>query len=98
MDDEHSVMLMCSIADAQARFAAWLAQVEAGEPVLIDRHGVVVAALIGVAEWQPFLDMRTDRRGLLGLLDAAPASEALAEAIDGIVAARSAPRPLPAME
>lgn len=80
-----------SIAEAKAHFSECVRDVEAGEPVVVTRHGRPVAAIV------PAEDMETLRRlrasgpagglaSVAGHFDDAPE---LAEALDAIVRNRS---------
>ncbi|MBA3699436.1 MAG: type II toxin-antitoxin system Phd/YefM family antitoxin [Planctomycetes bacterium] len=93
------VMITCSIADTKAHLSSCVARAEAGEPVLITRHGRPVAAMISAEEWDRVQAvLGTRRRGLAGLLGGWEDSDRLASHVDEVVAARSTTRPLPSME
>ncbi len=81
-----------SIADVKAHFADWVRTAEAGEPVVVTRHGKPVVALVPAGELEQLDRLRAagPEKGLLSLAGGWEASEELVD----LVAAqpRSAPR------
>ncbi|MBA3708740.1 MAG: type II toxin-antitoxin system Phd/YefM family antitoxin [Planctomycetes bacterium] len=93
------VMLTCSIADTKAHLSSCVASAESGEPVLITRHGRPVAAMISAQDWERLQAVKSHRRrGLLALVGGWEDAAEWSERVDGLVAARSPVRPLPALE
>ena len=62
-------MITCSIAHTKDNLSSCVARAEAGEPVLITRHGRPVAAMISAEEWERLQAARDGKRkGLIGLI------------------------------
>ena len=91
-------MLTASIADTKAHLSSCIAQVEAGEPLVITRHGRPVVAMISADEWDRLKMVQgTQRRGLAALIGGWEDSDNLADRVQAVVASRSLARPLPDM-
>ena len=90
------VLLAASIADAKAHLSSCIAQVEAGEPLMITRHGRAVVAMISADEWERLKIVQgAQRRGLAALIGGWDDSDTLVEQVQAVVASRSMARPLP---
>lgn len=87
-----------SVADVKAHLSSCLKAVEAGEEVVITRHGKPIAVLVGATEWARRRDASAG--GLLSLIgdagaDAGADGNAFADDMAQRVRERSAGRPLP---
>ena len=88
-----------SIADAKAHFAEIIATAEAGEPVVITRHGTPVAVILPATDLEFVQRLREDspQAGLAGL----PTWDDLddwADDVERIAAARPSPSPGPPLD
>jgi len=89
-------MVTRTIADAKAHLSSCVASAEAGEPVLLTRHGRPVAAMINTQDWERLQALKAShKRGLMALVDGSESGDAWAEQIDRIMATRSSVRSLP---
>ena len=81
-----------SVASVKAHFADWVRTAEAGEPVVVTRHGKPVVALVAAAELEQLDRLRAagPEKGLLGLAGGWEGSEELVELV--VAQPRSAPR------
>jgi prevent-host-death family protein len=84
-----------SAAQAKAEFAECVRKAEAGEAVVITRHGKAVAALVPAEQLRQIerLSAAGPEGGLAGLAGGWAGSQDLVEALDG--SRRSRPRPVP---
>ena len=89
-----------SIADAKAHFAETIATAEAGEPVVITRHGKPVAAIIPAEDLVLLERLRDDspQAGLAGIAGRWDDLDDWADSLQQISTARPAARPLPPLE
>jgi prevent-host-death family protein len=89
-----------SIADAKAHFTDCIASAEAGKRVVLTRHGKPVAALVSIPDLEVLEQARSadPRSGLAGLIGAWPEDPAFLDAMGEIVASRTPPRSLPALD
>ena len=89
-------MITASIADTKAHLSSCIAQVEAGEPLVITRHGRPVVAMISADEWERLKIVQgAQRRGLAALIGGWDDSDTLVEQVQAVVASRSMARPMP---
>jgi prevent-host-death family protein len=89
-----------SIADAKAHLTACIISAEAGERVVLTRHGKPVAALVSMADLA-VLEKTADnspQAGLAGLIGAWEEDEEMEAAVKSVIASRTGPRPLPIWE
>jgi prevent-host-death family protein len=83
-----------SVAAAKAHFSECVKLAEAGQAVVITRHGKAVAAVVGTEELEELRRRRaekSERGGLLALVDLEGMDE-LAEELEQVVAQRSGVR------
>lgn len=82
-----------SVADAKSHFADCIASAEAGEPVVITRHGKPVAAIVRVEDLAKITSFGEDspESGLAGIMGTWD-DEGIVEVLDDIVAHRHSPR------
>ena len=87
-----------SAARAKAEFAHCVRKAEAGEPIVITRHGKAVAALVPVDRLRQLERLRSasPTAGLAGLAGGWPGSELLADLVAD--ARRSKPRRTPRLD
>jgi prevent-host-death family protein len=83
-----------SVADAKSHFADCIASAEAGEPVVITRHGKSVAAIVRAEDLARIISLGDDspQAGLAGIMGTWD-DESIAGVFDEIIACRHAPRP-----
>jgi prevent-host-death family protein len=88
-----------SVADAKSHFTDCIASAEAGEPVVVTRHGKPVAAIVRVEDLERLSRLGDDspQSGLAGILDQWD-DEEFAEVLNDIVAQRAVPGPVPHLE
>ncbi len=81
-----------AVGEAKARFSACVRHAEAGEPVLILRHGRAAAALVAASDLERLQRLRCadPDSGLASLVGGWDGSDALADVLDDL--SRSAPR------
>jgi len=84
-----------SVADAKSHFADCIASAEAGEPVVITRHGKPVAAIVRAEDLAKITSLGDDNpnAGLAGIMGTWDDEDSV-DAYDDIVANRHAPRPV----
>ena len=84
-----------SVAEMKAHFADWVRTAEAGDSVVITRHGKPVVALVPAAELDQLARLKAagPERGLAGLAGGWEDSEELVERISAL--RRSGPRATP---
>jgi prevent-host-death family protein len=84
-----------SVAEMKAHFADWVRTAEAGDSVVITRHGKPVVALVPAAELEQLTRLKAagPERGLAGLAGGWEGSEELVERISQFH--RSGPRATP---
>lgn len=84
-----------SLADMKAHLSEWVRAAEAGEAVVITRHGKPVVALVPAAEMEQLSRLRAagPDQGLAGLAGGWEGSEELVERLS--TAGRTAPRRSP---
>ena len=88
-----------SIVEAKARFAEFVREAEAGEPVAITRHGRVVAGVVSADDLVAVRARRQSRRkGTLLELRKHAGLEELVKDLDAVVESRGAPRKVPGLE
>jgi prevent-host-death family protein len=88
-----------SIVEAKARFAEFVREAEAGEPVAITRHGRVVAGVVSAEDLVAVRARRQSRtKGTLLELRKHAGMEEFVKDLDGAVGARGAPRNVPGIE
>jgi prevent-host-death family protein len=89
-----------SIANAKAHFTECIDSAEAGEPVMITRHGKPVAAIVRANDLFALSQLHDDdpKSGLAGILGAWNDDEGLANTLDAIVKRRAPPRRVPALK
>lgn len=89
-----------SIADAKAHLAAYVADAEAGNRVVLTRHGRPVAALVPIADLDRLESLGQDdpQAGLAGLIGAWEEDEEMVDVIQSVIASRTGPRQLPKWE
>ena len=92
-------MKTMSVVEAKAHFAEAVRSAEGGEPVVIERHGEAVAAIVSARDLRLLSTRRvTGETGtLLGLAEL-DGVEAFAEELEVTVRARGATRDLPGLE
>jgi prevent-host-death family protein len=78
-----SIAAPVSATEAKARFAEWLRRVEAGEEIVIARHGRPVAVLVPAADMERLRRLRRagPEAGLVSLAGGWEGSEELAESL-----------------
>ncbi len=89
-----------SIADAKTHLAECVTSAEAGDPVLITRHGKPVAAIVRAEDLAVIERSREDdpQAGLAGVIGREDDFEDFALILDEVVRRRGPPRPLPTLE
>jgi len=82
-----------SVADAKSHFADCIASAEAGDPVVITRHGKPVAAIVRAEDLAKINSLGEDspQAGLAGIMGTWD-DEGIVEVFDDIVAHRHSPR------
>jgi prevent-host-death family protein len=93
-------MAAVKASEAKTHFAEYLRAAEAGKAVIITRHGKPVAALVSVAELEQLERLRSvsPADGLASLVGRWDDGHELADQLDEIVASRSMPRPVAALD
>ena len=82
-----------SIVEAKARFAEFVREAEAGEPIAITRHGRVVAGVVSADDLATVRARRQTRaKGTLLELRKHAGMDELVKELDAAVEARGAPR------
>jgi prevent-host-death family protein len=88
-----------SIVEAKARFAEFVREAEAGEPVAITRHGRVVAGVVSADDLAAVRARRQSReKGSLLELRKHTEMNELVKELDAVVEGRGAPRHVPGFE
>ncbi len=89
-----------SIANAKAHFTECIDRAEAGDPVMITRHGKPVAAIVRANDLIVLSRLHDDdpKSGLAGILDSWNDDEGLANTLDAIVKRRALPRRVPTLK
>ncbi len=89
-----------SIADAKAHFTDCITTAEAGERVVLTRHGKPVAALVSMADLALLekAAANSPQAGLAGLIGAWDEDEEFTNIMQSVIASRTGPRPLPRWE
>ena len=92
---EEAVVTKVSAARAKAEFAEYVRKAQAGEAIVITRHGKAVAALVSADRLRQFERLRAagPEAGLAGLTGGWEGSEDLVDALAS--SQRSRPRPTP---
>ena len=87
-----------SVAEMKAHFADWVRTAEAGDSVMITRHGKPVVALVPAAELEQLTRLKAagPERGLAGLAGGWEGSEELVEHLSEL--RRSGPRATPDLD
>lgn len=81
-----------SVAEVKAHFSDWVKEAEAGEPVVITRHGKPVVALVPASDMEQLRRLRSagPEQGLASLAGGWKGSEELADRL-----AKTGPRDTP---
>ena len=84
-----------SVAEVKAHFSDWVKEAEAGEPVVITRHGKPVVALVPASDMEQLRRLRSagPEQGLASLAGGWEGSEELADRVAEI--RRTGPRDTP---
>jgi prevent-host-death family protein len=84
-----------SVAEVKAHFSDWVKEAEAGEPVIITRHGKPVVALVPANDVEQLLRLRSagPEKGLASLAGGWEGSEELVDRLTRI--RRTGPRVVP---
>jgi prevent-host-death family protein len=96
--EEDPVSKRVSVAEMKAHFADWVRTVEAGDSVVVTRHGKPVVALVPAVELEQLARLKAagPERGLAGLAGGWEGSEELVERLSQL--RRSGPRPTPELD
>jgi len=88
-----------SIVEAKARFAEFVREAEAGEPIAITRHGRVVAGVVSADDLATVRARRQTRaKGTLLELRKHAGMEEFVKELDAAIEARGAPRNVAGIE
>jgi prevent-host-death family protein len=87
-----------SVAEVKAHFSDWMKEAEAGEPVVITRHGKPVVALVPANDVEQLRRLRSagPQQGLASLAGGWEGSDELADRLAEI--RRTGPRALPELD
>ncbi|HYX24524.1 MAG TPA: type II toxin-antitoxin system Phd/YefM family antitoxin [Thermoanaerobaculia bacterium] len=87
-----------SVAEVKAHFSDWVKEAEAGEPVVITRHGKPVVALVPANDMEQLRRLRSagPEQGLASLAGGWEGSEELVDRLAKI--RRTGPRVLPELD